>query len=43
LVSTTALATTMNSAMTLTSTPNQVAANATALFSSTVRLMISSP
>jgi hypothetical protein len=32
----------MNSAMTLTSTPSQVAANATTLFNNTDRLMISS-
>src|SRR6476661_6691722 len=42
LVSTTALATTMNSAMTLTSTPNQVAVNATTLFNNTDRLTINS-
>jgi len=41
-VSTTALATIMNIATTLTSTPTQVAANATALFNNTDRLTIKS-
>src|SRR5262245_52389765 len=40
LVSTTALATIMKSAMTLTRTPNQVAENATTLFNNTDRLTI---
>jgi hypothetical protein len=42
LVSTTKLATTMNNAMMLTSTPSQVAANATTLFNNTDRLTMSS-